>query len=155
MKQTTQKCHCCLIDLCLLSYLVSLLCCVFIRSPVVPNAHNLKEIGMPGWISNYNGKPFLIKRPGVTGFIHHHPELSCLEFDISLHPFPYLAKQGICFMKDSYFKKVLVTFGFVIEGKSEDELPECILGCMQLCYPDPAHAIQAADFFSGTAPRSF
>mmetsp|Transcript_13327 Transcript_13327/g.25287 ORF Transcript_13327/g.25287 Transcript_13327/m.25287 type:complete len:869 (+) Transcript_13327:352-2958(+) len=127
----------------------------FSRFKVVPNAHNLKEIGMPGWISSYNGKPFLIKRPGVTGFIHQHPELSCLEFDISLHPFPYLAKQGICFMKESYFKKVLVSFGFVIEGKTEDELPECILGCMQLCYPDPAHAIQASDFFDGTANRSF
>lgn len=127
----------------------------FSRFKCVPNAHNLKEIGMPGWISNYNGKPFLIKRPGVTGFIHHHPELSCLEFDISLHPFPYLAKQGICFMKDSYFKKVLVTFGFVIEGKTDDELPECVLGCMQLCYPDPIHAIQASDFFAGTSPRSF
>jgi hypothetical protein len=127
----------------------------FSRFKVVPNAHNLKEIGMPGWISKYNGKPFLIKRPGVTGFIHQHPELSCFEFDISLHPFPYLAKQGICFMKDSYFKKVLVTFGFVIEGKTDDELPECVLGCMQLCYPDPAHAIQASDYFAGTAPRSF
>lgn len=127
----------------------------FSRFKCVPNAHNLKEIGMPGWISNYNGKPFLIKRPGVTGFIHQHPELSCVEFDISLHPFPYLAKQGICFMKDSYFKKVLVSFGFVIEGKTDDELPECILGCMQLCYPDPIHAIQASDFFAGTAPRSF
>jgi hypothetical protein len=127
----------------------------FSRFKVVPNAHNLKEIGMPGWISKYNGKPFLIKRPGVTGFIHQHPELSAFEFDISLHPFPYLAKQGICFMKESYFKKVLVTFGFVIEGKTDDELPECVLGCMQLCYPDPAHAIQASDFFAGTAPRSF
>lgn len=127
----------------------------FSRFKVVPNAHNLNEIGMPGWIANYNGKPFLIKRPGVTGFIYQHPELSCLEMDISLHPFPYLAKQGICFMKDSYFKKVLVTFGFVIEGKTDDELPECILGCMQLCYPDPIHAIQASDFFAGRSHRSF
>ena len=127
----------------------------FSRFKVVPNAHNLKEIGMPGWISKYNGKPFLIKRPGVTGFIHNHPELSCFEFDITLHPFPYLAKQGICFMKDSYFKKVLVTFGFVIEGKTDDELPECLIGCMQLCYPDPVFAIQAKDFFSGASPKSY
>jgi len=125
------------------------------RFKVVPNAHNLKEIGMPGWISKYNGKPFLIKRAGVTGFLHIHPELSCAEFDVSLHPFPYLAKQGICFMKESYFKRVLVTFGFVIEGRADDELPECLIGCTQLCYPDPQYAIQAADFFAGTAPRSF
>jgi hypothetical protein len=94
----------------------------FSRFKVVPNAHNLKEIGMPNWIAKYNGKPFLIKRPGETGFLFSHPELSCLEFDISLHVFPYLAKQAICFMKDSYFKKVLVSFGFVIEGRSDDEV---------------------------------
>jgi hypothetical protein len=124
------------------------------RFKVVPNAHNLREIGMPSWISKYNGKPFLIKRAGVTGFLHVHPELSCVEFDISLHPFPYLAKQAICFMKESYFKRILVTFGFVIEGRSDDELPECLIGLMQLCYPDPAYAIQAENFFNGTAPRS-
>jgi hypothetical protein len=125
------------------------------RFKVVPNAQNLKEIGMPGWIGKYNGKPFLIKRPGQTGFLYRHPELSAMEFDISLHPFPYLAKQGICFMKDSYFKKVLVTFGFTIEGRSDDELPECLIGLTQLCYPDPAHAIQGEDFFSGRSAKSY
>jgi hypothetical protein len=92
------------------------------RFKVVPNAHNLKEIGMPGWIAKYNGKPFLIKRPGQTGFLFNHPELSCMEFDVSLHPFPYLAKQAICFMKDKFFKSLLVTFGFVIEGRADDEV---------------------------------
>jgi hypothetical protein len=125
------------------------------RFKVVPNAHNLKEIGMPSWISKYNGKPFLIKRPGQTGFLYSHPELSCMEFDISLHPFPYLAKQAICFMKESYFKKILVSFGFVIEGRADDELPECLIGLMQLCYPDPKHAIAAETFFDGTANTSF
>ena len=125
------------------------------RFKCIPNALNLKEIGMPSWISKYNAKPFLIKRPGQTGFLFRHPSLSCVEFDISLHPFPYLAKQGICFMKDSYFKKVLCTFGFLIEGRSDDELPECFIGLMQLCYPDPVHAIQASDFFAGRSPKSF
>jgi hypothetical protein len=125
------------------------------RFKVLPNAQNLKEIGMPAWISKYNGKPFLIKRPGQTGFLYRHPEKSCIEFDISLHPFPYLAKQGICFMKDTYFKKVLVTFGFLIEGRAEDELPECLIGLTQLCYPDPIHAIKGEDFMAGKSPRSF
>lgn len=125
------------------------------RFKVLPNAQNLKEIGLPSWIAKYNGKPFLIKRPGQTGFLFRHPEKSCIEFDVSLHPFPYLAKQGICFMKESYFKKVLVTFGFLIEGRSDDELPECLIGLFQLCYPDPIHAIQGEDFMAGKAPKSF
>jgi len=124
------------------------------RFKVVPNAQNLKDIGMPSWISRYNGKPFLIKRPGETGFLYDHPEKSCMEFDISLHPFPYLAKHAICFMKDVFFKKVLITFGFVIEGRADDELPECLIGLMQLCYPDPIHAIQAEDLFSGVSAKS-
>jgi hypothetical protein len=125
------------------------------RFKLVPHAHNLKEIGMPGWISKYNGKPLLIKRPGQTGFLLPHPELSCIEFDISLHVFPFVAKKAICYMKENFFRKVLVTFGFVIEGRADDELPECVIGLMQLCYPDPIHAIQAKDFFAGKCPRSF
>jgi hypothetical protein len=85
------------------------------QSQVVPHAQNLKEIGLPSWIAKYNGKPFLIKRLGETGLMYRHPEKSCIEFDISLHPFLYLAKQGIFYMKDMFFKKVLITFGFLIE----------------------------------------
>ena len=125
------------------------------RFKLVANAQNLKEIGLPTWIAKYNGKPVLIKRAGQTGFLFSHPEMSCIEFDVSFHPFPYLAKQAISYMKDNFFKKVLVTFGFVIEGRSDDELPECVIGLMQLCYPDPTYAIQAADFFAGKSPKSF
>jgi hypothetical protein len=78
-----------------------------------------------------------------------------MEFDVSFHPFPYLAKQAICYMKDNFFKKVLVTFGFVIEGRADDELPECLIGLMQLCYPNPAYAIQGPDVFAGTSKKSF
>ena len=102
------------------------------RFKVVPQGNNLVEIGLPAWISNYNGKPFLIKRPGTTGFLYRHPDKSCMEFDVSLHPFPYLAKQGICYMKDGFFKKILATLAFVIEGRSDDELPECLIGLYQL-----------------------
>eukprot|EP00526_Cylindrotheca_closterium_P000036 CAMPEP_0113632258 /NCGR_PEP_ID=MMETSP0017_2-20120614/16763_1 /TAXON_ID=2856 /ORGANISM="Cylindrotheca closterium" /LENGTH=876 /DNA_ID=CAMNT_0000542799 /DNA_START=123 /DNA_END=2753 /DNA_ORIENTATION=- /assembly_acc=CAM_ASM_000147 len=125
------------------------------RMKVVPMGHNFDEIGLPGWIAKYNGKPFLIKRPGQTGFLYRHPEQSCLEFDISLYPFPYIAKQGICFIKDSYLKKVVVSFGFVIEGRSDDELPECLIGLTTLCYPDPDHMLKGDDFFAGTYPRSY
>ena len=102
------------------------------RFKVVPQGNNLVEIGLPAWISNYNGKPFLIKRPGTTGFLYRHPDKSCMEFDVSLHPFPYLAKQGICYMKDGFFKKILATLAFCIEGRSDDELPECLIGLYQL-----------------------
>mmetsp|Transcript_27124 Transcript_27124/g.59679 ORF Transcript_27124/g.59679 Transcript_27124/m.59679 type:complete len:1082 (-) Transcript_27124:37-3282(-) len=124
------------------------------RFKVIPQGNNLVEIGLPSWISNYNGKPFLIKRPGTTGFLYRHPDKSCMEFDVSLHPFPYLAKQGLCYMKDGFFKKILATLAFCIEGRAEDELPECLIGLFQLCYPNPVYATQAEEFFAGKSARS-
>lgn len=119
------------------------------RFKVLPRAENLAEIGLPSWISKFNGKPFLVKRPGTTGFLYSHPKKSCMEFDVSLHPFPYLAKKAISCMKDSYFKKTIATFAFCLEGREEDELPECLLGAFQLCYPDPVHAIHGEEHFAG------
>lgn len=124
------------------------------RFKVIANGHNLQEIGLPNWIAKYNGKPFLIKRSGQTGFLYRHPEKSCIEFDVSLYPFPYIAKQGICFMKESFFKKIHVSFGFVIEGRSDDELPECLLGLVTLCYPDTDNLLQGEDFFAGKCPSN-
>merc|ERR1711865_815578 len=77
----------------------------FARFKVIPQAVNLKEMGLPSWISKFNGLPFLIKRPGESGLVFSHPERSCMEFDISLHPFPYLAKKGICYMKEALLRK--------------------------------------------------
>lgn len=125
------------------------------RFKLVPNAPNLTEIGMPSWIAKYNGKPVLIKRPGQTGFLYTHPELSCIEYDISLHVFPYVAKQAICYLKEAFFKKIIIGIGFVIEGREDDELPECTIGVMQLCYPNPIHATKAGDFFAGISAKSF
>lgn len=98
------------------------------RFKFIPFGSNLVDIGMPGWISKYNGKPVLIKRAGVTGFLFDHPELNAMGFDITLHPFPYLAKQATAYMADAYFKQMIASFAFVIEGRSDDELPEVLIG---------------------------
>ena len=39
----------------------------------------------------------------------------------------------------STFTKALIDVGFVIEGRSDEELPEVILGCGRICYPDAQH----------------
>jgi len=125
------------------------------RFKFIPFGSNLAEIGMPGWIGKYNGKPVLIKRAGVTGFLFDHPELNAMGFDISLHPFPYLAKQATAYMAETYFKQMVASFAFVIEGRNDDELPEVLIGQgSQICYPDPALAIKADDWFTGQSPIS-
>ena len=98
------------------------------RLKFIPRGENLKELGVPSWICRYNGKPMLIKRPGETSFVFSHPDERTLEIDVNLHPLPFMFKQAMSYLKDHYFGRMLMTFGFVIEGREEDELPEVLLG---------------------------
>jgi hypothetical protein len=109
---------------------------------------NLEELGCPSYISKYSGKPVLIKRNQVTGFFYDYPTLNCMEFDISLHPFPYLFKQGVAYLKD-HFERTVWTLGFVIEGRSDDELPEVVIGTMKVCHPNPKFVVNGEDLFDG------
>ncbi len=125
------------------------------RFKFIPNVLNPNEVGLPSWIAKYCGKPVLIKRKGVTGFLSTHPDINAFEFDISLHPFPYLAKKAMAYLKSSVFKKAIASFAFVIEARSDDELPEILIGdAVKVYYPNPDLAIHAEDFFAGTAPKS-
>lgn len=89
---------------------------------------NLRELGVPNWICKYNGKPMMIKRPGITNLVFSHPRDDRLEIDINMHPLPFVFKQAMSHLKEHYFRDTLMTFAFVIEGRSEDELPEVLLG---------------------------
>jgi len=124
------------------------------RFKLIFSGDNYKEIGVPSYIRQYNGKPILIKRPGQTGFLYDHPEQKAMEFEISLHPFPYLAKQAICYLKENFLKELILSVGFLIESRSEDELPECVIGSTQIFYPDPTYTIQGDKLFDGTSPKS-
>ena len=118
------------------------------RLKFIPKGDNLRELKVPNWMCKYNGKPMLIKRPGVTGFLYPHSKESILEIGISLHPFPYMFKQAMTYLKDNYFPKMLMTFSFVIEGRDEKELPEVLLGNpIQLPYVDTDSVIHADDVF--------
>ena len=125
------------------------------RFKFVPVISNLKEAGLPTWMHGYIGKPVLIKRKNKTGYLFSHPEVSAMEFDISLHPFPYLAKQAFSYLyNQNVFKNLIVACGFVIESRDDDELPECLIGLAEVCYPNPEFVLQGKDLFGGTSPKS-
>lgn len=118
------------------------------RLKFIPKGDNLSELKVPNWICKYNGKPMLMKRPGVTGFVYPYSGENILEIGISLHPFPYMFKQAMTYLKDSYFPKMLMTFSFVIEGRNEKELPEVLLGNpILLPFIDPESILHADDVF--------
>lgn len=43
----------------------------------------------------------------------------------------------MAYLNDHYFVRMLMTFGFVIEGRSEEELPEVLLGNPMCIRTDP------------------
>lgn len=114
------------------------------RFKLITSIDNLEELGLPTWISRWNGKPVLIKRSGTTGFVHEHQ--NCMEMEISLHPFPWATKKAVQYLMSSL--SMLLNFGFVIEGRDESELPEVVIGLCQLCYPLPQQAVSSKDFFN-------
>jgi Protein of unknown function (DUF1336). len=125
------------------------------RFKFIPNVHNPKEVGLPSYITKYCGKPVLIKRANVTGFLSTNPDINAMEFGISLHPFPYLAKKAMAYLKSTAFPKAIVSLSYVIEGRSDSELPEVLIGdALKLFYPNPELACDSDDFLAGAAKSS-
>mmetsp|Transcript_20060 Transcript_20060/g.23976 ORF Transcript_20060/g.23976 Transcript_20060/m.23976 type:complete len:150 (+) Transcript_20060:334-783(+) len=119
------------------------------RLKFIARGDNLREVGCPKWICNFNGMPLLIKQAGKTGFLFSYENV--MEFDLNLHAFPHLFKSAMTYLKENLFSKMLMTFSFVIEGRSEDELPELLIGNgLKVCFMNPKTMLQAKDIFEGS-----
>lgn len=57
--------------------------------------------------------------------------------DINVHRFSFIAKKGLQAVKDRFADMVLHV-GFAIEGRCKEELPEGLIGCCTLNYPQLA-----------------
>lgn len=121
------------------------------RFKFITSSKNIADLGLPSWITRWDGKPLLIKRTGKTGFLYQQE--NCLEMEINFHPFPWAAKQAIQYFREHVLDKLLLTFGFVIEGRTEDELPEVLIGLCQLCFPKAENAMTAEEFFDNNVVR--
>lgn len=85
-------------------------------------------------LESYNGQPILT-RPQ-----HRFYEgQNYFEVDIDAHAFNYIARKGLCGVQD-HMEHMVVDFGFVIQGESDAELPERILGCVRLAKIDVQRA---------------
>lgn len=82
------------------------------------------------------GKPAIIGQRLPTQY-HYHPQdaarglADCFEVDLDVNATDSIGKTA-CNMSRKYMNSVTVDLGFVIEGTSEDLLPEQMLGCVRL-----------------------
>ena len=115
----------------------------------------------PGFITQYNGKPVLIRTTGtVTRWTLLYLQFivyvqwnnpNCLyardfrgdnyiEMDINVHNFGTLARKGMEIMFNN-FSKMVIEVGFCVEGRLDSELPELLLGCVQMDRPNYERAV--------------
>jgi len=78
-------------------------------------------------VTQYNGTPFLA-RDSPT---YKHVPGKYFSIDLDAHLFGKMAKTGLNAVKD-YMNKVVFDFGFVIEGRTDDENPEQILASIRV-----------------------
>ena len=81
-----------------------------------------------GSVASYNGKPALIKKTG-TLFVDKGQHY--FEMQINVHNFGAMTRLALGSLKGR-FKEMAARVAFTIEGRSEDQLPELVLGCADL-----------------------
>ena len=87
--------------------------------------------------TQYNSTPFLT-RPQHKFFRGDN----YFEIDIDVHIFGYMARTGLYGVIDQ-ISSVIFDYAFVIEGHSDSELPEQILGCVRM---SKLNVMQAPEF---------
>ncbi len=95
------------------------------RFKAIGRAMNTEELRLPSVIKRYNGKPILIY--GREGSMRFDRERQILELDVNAHNFSYFGRRAL-YSTYHKFREALVSVGFVIEGRTNDELPEHIVG---------------------------
>mmetsp|Transcript_22523 Transcript_22523/g.29472 ORF Transcript_22523/g.29472 Transcript_22523/m.29472 type:complete len:605 (-) Transcript_22523:181-1995(-) len=92
------------------------------RFKVIGQVENIEKLGLPNFVSGYNGKPVLITKSGTLYHGHGY-----LEIDINIYMFNFLAKKTLHMLEDQ-FPQMVFNIALVLEGKKEEELPEAVVG---------------------------
>jgi len=88
-------------------------------------------------VSQYNGTPFLARDSPSFFYVPG----KYFEIDLDAHLFGKIARKGLGAVKD-YIDKVIFDFGFVIEGRTDEENPEQILASIRVSKVGKKDALQ-------------
>lgn len=93
----------------------------------------LKEIGIPGvssLIEKFQGKPAIINK--VATIYESKDKYAWFEVDVSIFDFPFVAKKALYALKDRT-AEIRIKGAFTFQGETDEELPECLLGSVDIC----------------------
>jgi len=100
------------------------------RFKMIGYVHNIAEVGVPAMLHSYNGKPAIVFKTGKTyqGPISGNAHDRYFEMDINVHDFAYVPRKALNSTLDK-LPGMKIGSAYVIQGESDDELPETLLGC--------------------------
>ena len=79
---------------------------------------NLKDLGIPGWIAGYNGKPALVTK---SGSLYRGDDY--LEVSMNTFRFAFITRKGVNFLMPT-IPKMDLHVALTLEGRGNEELPE-------------------------------
>ena len=96
------------------------------RFKAIGIAPNFSELGLPGTLKSLNGKPVILFQ---TASIRQQGDV--MQIDVAVHRFGFMA---LTLLKNFLDKtpEVRIKGGFLIQGEDDSELPECLLGSIEV-----------------------
>ncbi|CAN0025291.1 unnamed protein product, partial [Ectocarpus fasciculatus] len=82
------------------------------------------QVGLPSIARRFSGKPILIY--GKESSVVKGP--GYVELDLNAHAFSYVGRKGLYVTLEKW-KRAVFRIGFLLEGRTDEEQPEHILGC--------------------------
>jgi hypothetical protein len=100
----------------------------------------MEEIGFPDIVSGYNGKPVLVTKSAKLSYYPSPDQCEIFEIEYDVRQWSILARKTLHSLRDK-FKDAKCQLGMVIEGQTDDELPEQLLGCFRINFLDIMEAV--------------
>lgn len=103
---------------------------MFGRFKAIARVANIEHVNLPALARGYNAKPVLVKQSGIIS-----RGVGYMEINVNVHRWGYQARRGLAMLMPSAFSKMVLQIGFLVEGRVDEELPEQLLGCVQVDHP--------------------
>lgn len=112
------------------------------RFKVIGFVNNFDEVKVSGLglFKSFNGKPVIIFK---TGEIHQQSDGDYLEMNVNMFKFGYLSRRAFDAFRDR-LPDFSFRGAFVIQGDSDNELPERLIGTFSLSNADSSKAVPLA-----------
>ena len=92
------------------------------RFKIIASIANIDEFSLPSFITQYNGRPVLIRSTGSV-----YRGANYVEQVINVHAFGLVGRQALGVLS-SKFGSMFIDVGFCIESQQDEEMPENLLG---------------------------